>query len=223
MKAMILAAGKGERMRPLTLTTPKPLLEVNGQALIIHHIRHLKAAGITEMVLNVSWLGEQIKARLQDGKEFGVKIQYSEEPAPLETAGGIRQALPLLISDKDDRFIVVNGDIYCDYDFLPLTQLAMNHSGHIVLVDNPPHHHRGDFSLSGNWVTTKEQDSLTFSGISLLSRKLFDDYDPNEQKLGALLKAAMSNQQISGEHYTGTWHDIGTPDRLKKANIETAG
>lgn len=221
MKAMILAAGKGERMRPLTLTTPKPLLEVHGKPLIVHHILNLKAAGIEDIVINVSWLGEAIISALKDGRQFGVSITYSKEPTPLETAGGIRQALPLLTNagmlddNSEQPFIVVNGDIYTDFNFATLSKIKLSHAAHIVLADNPAHHPKGDFYLKDGWLSDFGDHRLTFCGISLLTRKLIEDYDSQEQKLGPLIRAAANKQQVSAEHHKGIWHDIGTPERLQ--------
>ncbi|MCP5209476.1 MAG: nucleotidyltransferase family protein [Hahellaceae bacterium] len=224
MKAMILAAGKGERMRPLTLTTPKPLIEVHGNPLIVHHILNLKAAGIEDIVINVSWLAEKIVSSLKDGRQFGVNITYSQEPTPLETAGGIRQALPLLISangaltgNNEQPFIVVNGDIYTDFNFATLRNMKLKHAAHVVLADNPPHHPEGDFCLTDGWLNNTGDNRLTFCGISLLSRKIIEDYDPQEQKLGPLIRAAADKGQVSAEHHRGIWHDIGTPERLQTA------
>lgn len=215
MKAMILAAGKGERMRPLTLHTPKPLLQVAGTALIEYHIRALAAAGFAELVINHAWLGEQIEAYLGDGRQFAVNIRYSPETQPLETGGGIFQALPLL---GDQPFLVINGDIFTDYPFAlldrPLTGLA-----HLVLVDNPAHHPRGDFALMGGQVTESriDQPSLTYSGIALLSPRLFQSCRPGIFKLAPLLRLAMAAGQVSGEHYRGRWIDVGIPERLADA------
>ncbi|SFR82027.1 MurNAc alpha-1-phosphate uridylyltransferase [Marinobacter daqiaonensis] len=210
---MILAAGKGERMRPLTLTTPKPLLEAGGAPLIVHHIRKLRAAGLTELVINHAWLGDQIESYLGDGGDYGVTIQYSREDAPLETAGGIIQALPLL-TDDDSWFLVINGDIWHDLD---LTRLSPPTQGKalLVLTDNPPHHPGGDFVLQPDGrLEHGEGDRLTFTGISLLHASLFEGLNPGHRKLAPLLREAMAGGEVAGLHHRGQWLDIGTPERL---------
>lgn len=212
MKAMILAAGKGERMRPLTLHTPKPLVPVAGQPLIEYHLRALAAAGFTEVVINHAWLGQQIEDHLGDGARFGLSIRYSPEGEPLETGGGIFNALPLL---GDAPFVLVNGDIWTDYDFnrlrAPLKGLA-----HLVLVDNPGHHGRGDFRLDGERVVDGDEapGTLTFSGISVLDPVLFEGCQPGAFKLAPLLRQAMGEGRVSGEHFQGHWVDVGTLERL---------
>jgi N-acetyl-alpha-D-muramate 1-phosphate uridylyltransferase len=211
MKAMILAAGKGERMRPLTLHTPKPLLRVGGQMLIEYHLRALQRSGITEIVINLSWLGEQIEQSIGTGASYGVTIVYSQEgPQPLETAGGIIAALPLL---GDAPFLVVNGDIWSDYDFaqLPtrLTGLA-----HLLLVDNPPHHPKGDFALQQGQVVNTGATSLTYSGIGVYHPKMFASLAPGVRPLAPLLRAAIDQGDVQGTHYRGRWYDVGTPQRL---------
>ncbi|WP_217477345.1 N-acetylmuramate alpha-1-phosphate uridylyltransferase MurU [Stutzerimonas stutzeri] len=211
MKAMILAAGKGERLRPLTLHTPKPLVQVGGVPLIEYHLRALAGAGITELVINHAWLGEQIEAYLGTGDRFGVQIQYSAEGEPLETGGGIHRALPLL---GDQPFIVVNGDIWTDFDFaslaLPPTALA-----HLVLVDNPPHHPAGDFQLTdGKVMEGASGTTFTYSGIAVLHPQLFRGCRAGAFKLAPLLRQAMAEGAVSGEHYSGCWVDVGTHERL---------
>lgn len=211
MKAMILAAGKGERLRPLTLHTPKPLVRACGVPLIEYHIRALAEAGFGELVINHAWLGEQIEAYLGDGDRFGVRIRYSPESEPLETGGGIHHALPLL---GDAPFAVINGDIWTDYDFLalkkPLTGLA-----HLVLVDNPDHHPDGDFVLAEGRVAEEGAGSrLTYSGIALLSPRLFDGCSAGAFKLAPLLRRAMAVNDVSGERHPGRWVDVGTLERL---------
>ncbi|WP_337154353.1 N-acetylmuramate alpha-1-phosphate uridylyltransferase MurU [Pseudomonas protegens] len=213
MKAMILAAGKGERMRPLTLTTPKPLLPVAGMPLIEYHLRALAAAGFRDIVINHAWLGQQIEDALGDGQRWGLNIQYSAEGQPLETGGGIFQALPLL---GDAPFLVVNGDIWTDYDFAvlrrPLAGLA-----HLVMVDNPPHHPSGgDFCLVNGQLHDRQPGAaaLTFSGISVLHPRLFEDCVAGPFKLAPLLREAMAQGQVSGEHMQGHWVDVGTVERL---------
>jgi MurNAc alpha-1-phosphate uridylyltransferase len=207
MKAMILAAGKGERLRPLTLHTPKPLVPVAGVPLIEYHLRALAAAGVTEVVINHAWLGAQIEAHLGDGARFGVSIAYSPEGEPLETGGGILRALPLL---GDEPFILVNGDIFTDYPFVnlcrPLPGLA-----HLVLLDNPAHHPQGDFTLLADGQLTDaqaSQPSLTYSGIAVLSPRLFAGCEPGAFKLAPLLRHAMAQGLVSGERYAGNWIDV---------------
>lgn len=216
MKAMILAAGKGERMRPLTLHTPKPLVPAAGKPLIEYHLEALAGAGFTEVVINHAWLGQQIEDHLGDGSRFGLRLRYSPEGEPLETGGGIFKALPLL---GDAPFVLINGDIWTDYDFgalrAPLQGLA-----HLVLVDNPGHHGRGDFRLQGERVADGDDapGTLTFSGISVLDPALFDACQPGAFKLAPLLRKAMAAGRVSGEHYQGHWVDVGTLERL--ADVE---
>lgn len=210
MKAMILAAGKGERLRPLTLHTPKPLVRAGGVPLIEYHIRALAEAGFSELVINHAWLGEQIEACLGDGSALGVQIRYSPEGEPLETGGGIYRALPLL---GDEPFVVVNGDIWTDYSFeglrCPLKGLA-----HLVLVNNPAHHPGGDFSLIDGVVRDDLRGALTYSGIAVLSPHLFDGCTAGAFKLAPLLRKAMEAEQVSGERFDGCWIDVGTHERL---------
>ncbi|MBA5248881.1 MAG: nucleotidyltransferase family protein [Gammaproteobacteria bacterium] len=212
MKAIILAAGRGERMMPLTKNTPKPLLKVHGKPLIEHTINHLKKANITDIVINTAYLGEQIQTHLGDGTKFGVQIQYSHEHNALETAGGIIQALPLLGTHP---FIVINADILCTLD---LSTLALPHNAlaHLVLVDNPPHNPNGDFSLNGNQIITAQQQTYTFSGIGIYHPDFFASHRQSQQKLPliTLFKEAMNNQKLTGTHHQCNWQDIGTPERL---------
>jgi MurNAc alpha-1-phosphate uridylyltransferase len=211
MKAMILAAGRGERMRPLTDHTPKALLKAGGKALIDYRIESLAAAGFHDLVINHAHLGTQIEAYLGNGERYGVRIIWSREPeAALETGGGIFQALAWLDSDY---FLVVNADIWTDY---PFARLARPISGlaHLVLVDNPPQHPQGDFMLRGSRVLAEGVPRLTFSGIGVYHRDLFRGCQPGRFPLAPLLRNAMESDQVSGEHYSGAWHDIGTPERL---------
>jgi MurNAc alpha-1-phosphate uridylyltransferase len=212
MKAMILAAGKGERMRPLTLTTPKPLIRAAGVPLIEYHLRALATAGFTEIVINHAWLGQQIEDYLGDGSQFGVNIQYSPEGEPLETGGGIFRALPLL---GNEPFLVVNGDIWTDYDFSALRQTIAG-LAHLVMVDNPEHHTTGDFTLVDTQVRDREPGSqaLTYSGIAVLHPQLFAGCRAGAFKLAPLLRKAMADGQVSGEHLQGQWVDVGTHERL---------
>lgn len=212
MKAMILAAGKGERMRPLTLHTPKPLVPVAGVPLIEYHLRGLAAAGFDEVVINHAWLGQQIEDHLGDGSRWGLRIAYSAETEPLETGGGIFKALPLL---GEQPFVLINGDVWTDYDLArlrrPLAGLA-----HLVLVDNPEHHAQGDFSLAQDRVSDASEAGvrLTFSGLSVLHPALFDGCQAGAFKLAPLLRQAMAQGQVSGEHHPGQWIDVGTLERL---------
>jgi MurNAc alpha-1-phosphate uridylyltransferase len=217
MKAMILAAGKGERMRPLTLTTPKPLVRAGGVPLIEYHLRALAAAGFTEIVINHAWLGQQIEDYLGDGSRYGVSIQYSPEGEPLETGGGIFRALPLL---GDEAFVVVNGDIWTDYDFSVLHQ-PINGLAHLVLADNPAHHPTGDFTLVDGHVHDgrPQTTTLTYSGIAVLHPQLFDGCSDGAFKLAPLLRKAMAEGQVTGERLKGHWVDVGTHERL--ADVET--
>lgn len=211
MKAMILAAGRGERMRPLTDRMPKPLLQAGGRALIEYPIEALRRAGITELVINHAHLGEQLVAHLGDGSRYGVHIRYSAEPSgALETGGGIRHALPLL---GEQPFLVINGDVWTDYPYAPRT-LDSRRLAHLVLVDNPPHHPDGDFCLRDGEVGECDGPRLTFSGLGWYHPALFEDSPDARFPLAPLLRAAMRDGRVSGEHYTGRWMDIGTPQRL---------
>jgi MurNAc alpha-1-phosphate uridylyltransferase len=225
MRAMILAAGRGERMRPLTDHTPKPLLPVGGKPLIVWHIERLVAAGITELVINHAHLGQQIEDALGDGSRFGASIRYSPEAAALETAGGIANALPLL---GDEVFAVVNGDVWCDYDFARLVELAAglqsSHDlAHLVLVNNPEHHPNGDFPLEGGRISTTSPAfaKFTFSGIGLYRPALFDGIARGSAApLAPLLRVAIAEGRVSGEHHAGRWVDVGTPRRLAELDKE---
>ena len=215
MKAMILAAGKGERMRPLTDHTPKPLLQVGGRPLIEHHIRRLADAGFRELVINVSHLGQQIVDFCGDGSRWGVHIAISPEEEPLETAGGIINALPLLGAET---FLLVNGDVWTDYPFEGLTSvtLAGPAGAHLVLVDNPPQHPRGDFRLEDGRVgeLPSGEIGLTYSGIGMYSREFFDGIPPGKSPMRPLLGRAIDCGLLTGERYPGDWADVGTPERL---------
>ncbi|MEJ2685669.1 MAG: nucleotidyltransferase family protein [Gammaproteobacteria bacterium] len=211
MRAMILAAGRGERMRPLTDHTPKPLLPAGGHALIEYHIAALVQAGITDLVVNHAHLGKAIEDYLGDGARYGAHIRYSPEPdGALETGGGIRHALSLLGSEP---FVVVNGDVWTDYPFARLP-VAPEGLAHLVLVDNPDHHRNGDFAFDGHRVRQNGGPRLTFSGIGVYRPALFDDTRPGRFALAPLLRAAMDRGEVTGEHYRGHWIDVGTPERL---------
>lgn len=211
MHAMILAAGRGERMRPLTDTTPKPLLRAGGRALIEYHLDNLVRAGIADIVVNHAHLGAQIEAALGDGARYGARIVYSPEPeGALETGGGIQRALPLL---GDGPFLVVNGDIWTDFDYATLPRDFAG-LAYLVLVDNPAHHPAGDFCLRDGCVTDDDGPRLTFSGIGLYRAALFAGCTPGQFPLAPVLRAAMARGAVRGMHYTGRWWDIGTPQRL---------
>ena len=212
MRAMILAAGRGERLRPLTDTTPKPLLEAGGKSLIAHHIEALAAAGFREVVINLSHLGEKIRDRLGDGSVFGLNIHYSAEPpGALDTGGGIRQALPLLGSAP---FAVINGDVYTDYPLARLRAIKCDHA-HLVLVNNPEHNPDGDFGLLGGYVTPDTRPHYTFSGISVYHPRFFESTSTGRFSVVPMLNDAMAKRQVTGEIHKGAWHDIGTLERLE--------
>jgi MurNAc alpha-1-phosphate uridylyltransferase len=215
---MILAAGRGERMRPLTLQRPKPLLDVGGRPLIEHHLRSLAAAGFAEVVVNLSWLGAQIREAVGDGSRFGLEIAYSEEgPEPLETGGGIFRALPLL---GPAPFLVLNGDVWTDYSYGPLRDLlADGDLAHLVLVPNPAHNASGDFVLeAGRMLEGAPGERFTFSGIGVYRPELFAGCRDGIFKLAPLLRAAARDGRVSAELYGGDWLDIGTPQRLDDLN-----
>jgi MurNAc alpha-1-phosphate uridylyltransferase len=217
---MILAAGRGERMRPLTDRVPKPLLPVAGRPLVVHHLERLAAAGFREVIINHAHLGDLIEQALGDGARLGVSIRYSpERPAALGTGGGIRNALPLIGSDP---FLVVNGDVWTD---LPLAPLRHPPRGlaHVVLVPNPPHHPRGDFHLEGGQVTEGAGERLTFSGIGVYRPGLFADHAPGVFALGPLIREAAGLGQVTGERHDGVWFDVGTPGRLAEVEAFLRG
>ncbi|MCO8170631.1 nucleotidyltransferase family protein [Pseudomonas sp. 21LCFQ02] len=226
MKAMILAAGKGERMRPLTLTTPKPLVRAAGVPLIEYHLKALHAAGIREVVINHAWLGQQIEDYLGDGQRYGLSIGYSPEGEPLETGGGIFRALPLL---GNEPFVVVNGDVWTDYDFSQLRR-KIDGLAHLVMIDNPPHHPDGDFSLLGDRLAEEHSGDertdarrLTYSGISIIDPALFAGCQAGAFKLAPLLREAMRAGRVTGEHFQGRWVDVGTLERLAEVEQLLAG
>jgi MurNAc alpha-1-phosphate uridylyltransferase len=210
MKAMILAAGRGERMRPLTDHTPKPLLDVAGKPLIEYHIERLARDGFRELVINHAHLGAMIEDRLGTGERWGLSIRYSPENPALETGGGIFNALPLL---GKGPFVVVNGDVWCDFDYRRL-HLPAGRLAHLVLVANPLHHPAGDFVLHDGEVGEGDTDRLTFSGIGVYDPALFAGCSTGAFPLAPLLRRAMRQCQVSGESYTGAWIDVGTPERL---------
>ena len=216
---MILAAGRGERMRPLTDTLPKPLLEVHNKPLILWHIEKLASSGFKEVVINIAHLGYKIPEYLGDGSKYGVKITYSDEQTSgaLESAGGIKKALSYL---GDATFLVVNGDVFCDYDFNASFDLE-DKLAHLVLVQNPPHNPNGDFGLNDTLVLNDAEQMYTFSGIGYYNPKLFTNPENEKSALAPLLRAAIKNKKISGSLHHSIWHDIGTPQRLEEINRNT--
>ncbi|SER19703.1 Nucleotidyl transferase [Amphritea atlantica] len=219
MRAMILAAGLGTRMRPLTLTTPKPLLPVAGKPLIEYHIERLVAAGVTDIVINHAWLGEQLEAYIGDGGRYGAQVHWSAETKPLETGGGIFRALPRL-SEDGEAFLLVNGDLFTNYPFARLLEQRLSEEclGHLVMVSNPEHNPEGDFALQQGLVSETGSNRLTFSGLSVLSPRLFDGCREGKFPLAPLLRDAMRSGRVSGENYNGYWRDIGTPERLQEVS-----
>ena len=217
MKVMILAAGRGERMRPLTDYTPKPLLPVAGKTIIEHTINQLVTAGFNDIIINHAHLGQQMENHLGNGRQYGASIHYSPEGKQgLETAGGIINALPLL---GDEAFLVVNGDIATDFPFAELKNLTVD-LAHLVLVDNPEHHPQGDFGLDiTGKVTLNCTEKFTFSGIGLYRPELFSNIPAGNSKLGPLLRQAISNQRVTGQKFAGFWMDIGTPERLQELDF----
>lgn len=215
MKAMILAAGLGTRLRPLTLHTPKPLVLVNGKALIEYHIENLAKAGFTDILINHAWLGEQIEAALGNGARWGVDISYSPESEPLETGGGVFRVLERLSNDGE-AFAVINGDILSDFDYATLRDLKPD-VAHLILVDNPQHNPGGDFSCKPDGAISMQGGKQTFSGISVLTPKLFVECCAGAFPLGPLLKSAITRGEVSGEVYHGAWIDVGTFERLEQA------
>ena len=209
---MILAAGRGERMRPLTNHLPKPLLPVAGKPLIEYHLERLSAAGIREVVINHAHLGRMIEEQLGDGTRWDLVIRYSPEDRALETGGGIFHALPLL---GEEAFMVVNGDVWSDIDLTRL-RLCGGVDAHLVLVDNPQHHPGGDFALEAGRLTLATSDRLTFSGIGLYHPRLFAGCEPGAFPLAPLLRAAMARGRVTGEYHQGIWVDVGTPERLRE-------
>lgn len=230
-QAMILAAGKGTRLRPLTLKTPKPLVEVGGQPLIVWHIKALKAAGVTDITINASWLADKLMAALGDGSQFGVQLHWSiEENEPLETAGGISQALQTG-KLQDAPFILVNSDIWTTFDFTQLTtyELSADQRAHLLLIDNPEHNDGGDFAVNNGLASEQaigDADKYTFAGISVVSPRLVDGLVSGQPAaLAPLLKQAMLKFQVTAEVMADNWIDVGTPERLQQINsfIDTKG
>ena len=216
MKAMILAAGRGERLRPLTDEMPKPLLKVAGRSLIEYHIYNLAKAGFKEIIINTAWLAEKIHQQLGDGSNYNVAIQYSDEGDALETAGGIINALPML---GDKPFVVINGDIWCDFDFSTwdfstLPKLNANIQAHLVLVKNPEHNQKGDFSLQNGLIKNTGDTMHTFSGIGVYSADFFAKQESGISPLAPLIRNKCEDDLVSGQFYDGLWTDVGTIERL---------
>ncbi|MFW2077990.1 N-acetylmuramate alpha-1-phosphate uridylyltransferase MurU [Acinetobacter sp. ULE_I010] len=222
MKAMILAAGLGNRMRPLTLYKPKPLLEVGGKALIVWHIEKLKNIGVTEIIINSAWLADVLIGTLGDGSQFGVTIRWTREDQGLETAGGIINALPLLGAEP---FILVNGDVWTTFDFASLLDVNLDDDlAHLVFVANPEQHPNGDFTLADGRAYTFDQqqqgENLTFSGVSIIHPKMFDGLENGKRPLAPLLKQGMSDGRVSAEKMQSAWVDVGTPERLTALDLQ---
>lgn len=217
MKAMILAAGRGERLRPLTDKIPKPLIKVAGKSLIEYHLQNLSAAGFREIVINTAWLAEKIHQQLGDGSDYGVKIQYSDEGKALETAGGIINALPLLGSEP---FLVVNGDIWCDFDFSALPELKAGLQAHLVLVNNPVHNREGDFALDGDLIKNTGKPMYTFSGIGIYSAAFFAEQKTGALPLAPIIRSKCEQDLVSGQHYIGEWTDAGSLERLQELETQ---
>ena len=212
MKAMILAAGRGERLRPHTDITPKPLIQVGRHRLIEYHLLNLAEAGIRDIIINISWLAEQITETLGDGSAYNLDITYSDEgEEALETAGGIINALPHL---GDDPFIVINGDFWCDYELSQLIGRDLQHEAHLVLVDNPEHNTEGDFAIEQGMIRNAGEQKLTYSGIGLYTPGFFAEVSPGKKALGPMLRKKSEQNKVSGEIYNGQWVDIGTIERL---------
>lgn len=212
-RAMILAAGRGERLRPLTDTTPKPLIKVAGKSLIEYHLENLAKAGIKDIIINTAWLAEKIHAQLGDGSRYGVSIRYSDEGYALETAGGIINALPLL---GEQPFLVINGDIWTDFDFSTLPALKAEYLAHLVLVDNPEHNTQGDFSLKNALLKNSGENSYTFSGIGIYRPAFFSGQKEGISALGPLLRQKAKLNLVSAQLYNGLWTDAGSVERLQQ-------
>jgi MurNAc alpha-1-phosphate uridylyltransferase len=217
MKAMILAAGRGERLRPLTDTTPKPLIKVAGKSLIEYHLQNLSAAGFREVVINTAWLANKIHQQLGDGSNYGVSIQYSDEDTALETAGGIINALPLL---GKEPFLVINGDIWCDFDFSNLIELNSRSQAHLVLVNNPEHNPAGDFALQDSQVINKGKPMYTFSGVGIYTAAFFAEQKIGPLPLAPIIRSKCEAGLVSGQHYHGQWTDVGSIERLQALETE---
>jgi len=210
---MILAAGRGERMRPLTDVTPKPLLQAGPHRLIEYHLINLAQAGFTDVIINVAWLGQQIIDELGNGEKYNINISYSNEgDRALETGGGIYKALPLL---GDEPFLVVNGDVWTDYPFENLQSFQLKDKAHLVLINNPAHNPTGDFAINNSRLLNDEKDRYTFSGIGVYSKDFFTTSSDGKYSLAPMIRKYIDSNEISGEVYEGRWIDIGTPQRLE--------
>jgi len=217
MKAMILAAGRGERLRPLTDTTPKPLIKVAGKSLIEYHLNNLARAGIKEIVINTAWLADKIHEELGDGSNYNVSIRYSDEDEALETAGGIIKALPLL---GKEPFLVINGDIWCDYDFSRLPELKTDKQAHLLLVDNPKHNAKGDFALQNGLIRNEAETMHTFSGIGIYRSEFFAEQSSGAAPLAPIIRNKCEDGLVSGEIHDGHWTDVGTIERCKELEVQ---
>lgn len=213
---MILAAGRGDRLRPLTDTTPKPLLKAGSKHLIEYHLYNLAKAGLRDVVINIAWLGRQIRETLGDGEKYGLNISYSDEgEQALETAGGIIRALPML---GEEPFLVVNGDIWCDLDFAELVNTDLRQQAHLILVNNPAHNNKGDFALEDGLLKNTGEIMYTYSGIGLYTPAFFQGAKPGILPLAPMLREKINNKLISGTVYQGSWTDVGTTERLQTLN-----
>ena len=211
MRAMILAAGRGERLRPLTDTIPKSLVEVRGKSLLERHLEHVQAAGIRTVVINLGWLGDKIVERIGSGSDYGLEVIYSQEGEDiLETGGGIHKALPRLGADP---FLVINADVYTDMP-VPAVQLDDDHLGHLVMVPTPNYRDHGDFNIEQGLIRNSDEAAYTFSGVAIYRPEFFDGCEAGRFPLAPLLREAADRRQLSGSLYTGTWADVGTPERL---------
>jgi N-acetyl-alpha-D-muramate 1-phosphate uridylyltransferase len=219
VRAMVLAAGRGVRLRPLTDTLPKPLVQVGGRPLIAWHLEALARAGVREVVINLSWLGERLRAALGDGGDFGVHLSYSEEgPVPLETGGGILHALPLL---GPEPFLVLSGDIWTDIDFARI-RLEPDAYAHLVLIANPPHHPRGDFGLEDGVVVERDSERLTYANVGLYRPEFFAGCAAGRFPLIEPLRRAIAARRVRAEVHAGEWRDVGTPERLRDLELRLA-
>ena len=217
MKTMILAAGRGERLRPLTDEIPKPLIKVAGKSLIEYHLGNLASAGFTDIVINTAWLADKIHETLGDGSRYGVSILYSDEGSALETAGGIINALSLL---GDEPFLVVNGDIWCDFDFSSLAYLKDKTQAHLVLVNNPDHNQNGDFALDNGLIKNSSNSMFTFSGIGLYRANFFAEQQPGAVPLAPIIRKKCEVGLVSGQFYQGQWTDVGSIERLQELEAQ---
>lgn len=216
---MILAAGRGERMRPLTDVTPKPMLKVAGKPLIQYQLEKLASSGYQKVIINHAWLGDQICDFVGSGSRFGMQVSYSAEAPALETAGGIIKAMPMLLADNPtEQFTVVNGDIFCEFDFAQLPIALGENLAHLVMVNNPEHHPHGDFAISNGQLISDGAEKLTFSGIAVYHSAFFAGLDAKVQPLRPVFDQSIINNQLAGQIYAGVWCDVGTPERLQLLN-----